>query len=552
MRKLFFLFSILFCLTFSMSAGAQPANARKALLTLKTFKADGSPVATSFCCLVKADGTALSAWSPFNGADSAVVVDPFGKSHRVGKIYGANELYNIAKFQIDDAAGVALMPLSKSAPSASSKLWVMSAKPLQVVLSRSEKFMTKYNYYVLGDKKELTADRDDYPDGSPVVNDKGELIGIYYYGSSVASATDYRYSDELTPGNFSLIDPTLRQTSIRKALPSDLKSAQLALMSMTTGRIADYEAAARDFVSMFPKENDGYFALADIYVSQGKPADADRIAREALTKVTDKAQAHYNYARLMWQTTALMPQSNGEWSFDKAMSEADAAYKIDPQPVYDEMKGKIDFSKGNYDEAYKRFINLTKTSLRNPDLFYEAAQCRQQLNATDDEILALLDSAVGVCDTPYTTIAAPYFYARGNQYGKMGRYRDAMIDLYRYEALSTSQLPASFYFDREQLEMKGKLFQNALADINIAVLLEPNNAGLITEKANVHLRVNQLDEAIRWSDVALTTDSTFAAAFLVKGIAQCQSGNKKDGLENLLKAKELGEPQADAFIKKYE
>ena len=304
-------------------------------------------------------------------------------------------------------------------------------------------------------------------------------------------------------------------------------------------------------MTMFPKETDGYYDLATLYWQQGKTAEADKLLRDAVDKATDKADAHYNYSRSVWQKLSLMPEPPfADWTYDKAMAEADAAYKVKALPVYDEMRGKIEYSKGNYEKAYEKFMSLTK-SMRNPDLFYEAAQCRQALKASDAEILELLDSAVGVCDTPYTTIAAPYFYARGTQLGKMGRYRDAMVDLYRYEALTTALPPASFYYDREQIEMKGKVYQAALNDIMRAVVLDQRNAQLWAEKANVHLRVGQYADAMASADVAIQLDSTYSVPYLIKGLAQCQSGKKDEGLTNLQKAKDLGDTQADAFIKKF-
>lgn len=531
---------------------AQPRTAVQGLLTIKTYKTGGEQIGTSYGYLIDRNGTVLSAWSPFNGSDSAVVVDANGRSHAVEKIYGANELYDFAKFCVADASSLKPIQLAKSFPSSSAKLWVMTKKPVEVVLSRSEKFLTKYNYYILGNKSELQNDNKAYPNGSPVVNEKGELVGIYNNGGSTLSATDYRYSDELNPSGLSMNSPTLRQTSIRKALPQDLKGAQLALMLASQGRVADYIATARDFISMFPSEADGYSSLAGALWRQGKTAEADKILQNGIAKSSDKATAHYNYAREIWQKTAMMPDPPySSWTFDKAMQEIDNAYKINPLPIYEEMRGKINYSKGNYEEAYNIFMKLTKSSIRNADLFYEAAQCRQQQKGSDNEILALLDSAVCACDTPYTTIAAPYFFARGEQYGKMGKYRDAMLDLYRYEMLTSSQPTAAFYYEREQYEIKGKIFQGALNDINRAVILDRNNAQLWAEKANVHLRVGQNDEAIKAADIAIQLDSEYASPYLVKGLAQCQSGNKAEGIQNLQKAKSLGDTQADEFIAKF-
>lgn len=549
-RKFYIIMALLLVSCFT--AGAQPKNATQGLLTLKTYKRGGEPVGTAYGVLIDRNGTVLSSWSPFNGADSAVVVDGAGRSHSVEKIYGANELYDFAKFSIAGASSLTPIALAKSLPAAPAKLWVITKKPLAVNLSRSEKFMTKYNYYVLGNKTELMNDKLAYPNGSPVVNEKGELVGVYNNGGSTLSATDYRYADELIPSGLSMNSPTLRQTTIRKALPNDLKGAQLALMLAADGPTADYIAAAKDFIGMFPSETDGYSALAGALWRQGKTAEADKVLQDCVAKAKDKATAHYNYAREMWQKTAMMPEPPyPAWTYDKAMQEVDAAYKINPLPIYDEMRGKIDYSKGNYDEAYKKFMSLTTSSIRNADLFYEAAQCRQQMKASDEEVLALLDSAVCACDTPYTTIAAPYFYARGEQYGKMGKYRDAMLDMYRYEMLSTTMPTAAFYYEREQLEIKGRIYQGALNDINRAVVLDRNNAQLWAEKANVHLKVGQYDEAIKAADIAIELDSSYASPYLVKGLAQCQDGNKTEGLQNLEKAKSLGDTQADGFITKF-
>lgn len=552
MRKIIVLLTIVLLMAGIAPAIAQPASARQALLTLKTFKHGGEPVGTSYGVLIDHEGTVLSGWTPFDGADSAVVVDAGGRTYPVDKIYGVSELYDIAKFAIAGASAMQPIALARQLPTGSVKLWIMTKKPVTVTPDHSEKFMSKYNYYVLGSEPALKDNKTDYPNGSPAVNDRGELIGLYNNGGDVLSITDYRYCDELKPTGFGINDPTLKQTTIRKALPADLKDAQLALMMASHQGRDNYLATARDYIKMFPKENDGYFDLATEYWNMGQTDEADKLLREAIDKTTDKATAHYNYARAIWQKTALLPEPPyAAWTYDKAMSEADEAYKIDPQPIYDELKGKINFSKGNYSEAYTKFMSLTKSSLRNPDLFFEAAQCQMHLNATDDQILALLDSAVGVCDTPYTTLAAPYFNARGEQLAKMGRYRDAMLDLYHYEMLTQTQPTADFYYRREQIEMKGKVYQAALNDIVRAVLLDRTNPELWTEKANVHLRVNQTDDAIQSADIAIKLSPEYSVPYLIKGIAQCQSGKKDEGMQNLQKAKSLGDTQADSFIEKF-
>lgn len=39
--------------------------------------------------------------------------------------------------------------------------------------------------------------------------------------------------------------------------------------------------------------------------------------------------------------------------------------------------------------------------------------------------------------------------------------------------------------------------------------------------------------------------------YLFLGLAQCMKGDKEQGVANLRKAKDLGDPQADSLIEKY-
>lgn len=65
------------------------------------------------------------------------------------------------------------------------------------------------------------------------------------------------------------------------------------------------------------------------------------------------------------------------------------------------------------------------------------------------------------------------------------------------------------------------------------------------------MRVNQIDEAIKALQQALTLDSQSAAAYRMLGYCQVQQNKKKEGLANLQKAKELGDTVAESLIQKY-
>ena len=71
------------------------------------------------------------------------------------------------------------------------------------------------------------------------------------------------------------------------------------------------------------------------------------------------------------------------------------------------------------------------------------------------------------------------------------------------------------------------------------------------EKASLLLRVNKIEDAIANAEQSIKVAPDYAEGYTLIGIGQIRLGKKKEGLENLKKAKELGSEQAQALIDKY-
>ena len=95
------------------------------------------------------------------------------------------------------------------------------------------------------------------------------------------------------------------------------------------------------------------------------------------------------------------------------------------------------------------------------------------------------------------------------------------------------------------------MYQQALDDITKAVEMEPNNSEYWLEKGSVHLRTNQVAEAIKSLQQAIALDANNAAAYRMLGYSQIQQKQKKEGLANLKKAQELGDTVAGNLIERY-
>ena len=464
---------------------AQPSavkNVAKSVFTLTTFKADGSILASSHGVFIDNNGTAMSDWASFDGAATAVVVDANGKRMEVESIDGASEIYDVVKFRVNGKTTGATVATTASAVGSPLYLVSYSVKKPEIresTISKVENFMEKYAYYIFDmEIPENTL-------SCAVVNASGQLLGILQSSkySTDLHCTSANYVADMQSESLTGSDPIFRRTNIPITLPDNKDQAVIALMlAGQTGDSLKYVKTIDHFIGKFPDLLDGYSARAHVKRNQGDFAAATSDMETAIKKVTEKDEAHFAYAQLIYQKEiyqANMPYA--EWSIDKALDETRQAYAINPQPIYRHLEAQILFTKKEYQQAHDLFIDLTHSEIRNPELFYEAAQCKTMMEAPVEERIVLLDSALNLFAKPYTTEAAPYFIARAGLLEQKGEYRRAVADYNQYDTLTYGRSNAEFYFQREQCEVNAKMFKQALDDIDHCIYLSPQDVGFHVE-----------------------------------------------------------------------
>jgi Tfp pilus assembly protein PilF len=498
-------------------------------------------------------GEALSSFEPFRGASSAVVIDAAGKEYPVELIFGANGTYDVAKFKVTIKKSQPVV-LSSTSAAEGDAVWLLpylaTKEALRGTVNKAETFSEKYTYYTV---------RMQMPEngvGMPLFNDEGLLIGLMQQPAaqddSLSYAVSALFADSLKTSGLSINDPTLRSTLIKKALPDDVKQAQLSLFMAPSS--LDSVACAElveDFIRKFPDEQDGYITRAQLAAEAAHFSDADADMQQAL-KVADKQdEAHYSYSRLIYQVLMQNKENPYEpWSLDKAMTEAEAAFAVNPLPLYRQQQAYVCYGQKKYAEASSIYETLYNSDLRSPDLFLEAATCKL-VQADTLAYLALLDSAVSLFSQPYLKEAAPYILTRAQAKMEVGKYRDAVNDLNDYEKLMITQVNDQFYYLRFQAEQGGRIFQLALNDIAKAIELNPNQELYYAEKASLEVRVGLYDEAIETARKCIAIVPEYSDGHLFLGLALCLKGDKVEGVKSLQRAKELGDPQADELIEKY-
>lgn len=536
-------------------AMAQPSwvkKATKSVFTLKTFAEDGSLIGSSNGFFTSDKGDAVSNYTPFKGASRAVVIDASGKELPVVSIVGVNDMYDVVKFRVNGKTQP--LAISSATTPVSSQVWLLPYHEVKNVpagtIRKAETFQGEYEYYTVA----LTMPANTV--STPLINQAGEVVGLMQQPATDKDTLSYavsaRFADSLRISGFGMNEAALLQTKIKKELPDDQKEAVLALyMASSRQDSASYVNMVEDFIRKFPKASDGYMYRAQIEASSNNFAAAEKDMETAISNSTQKDDTHYNYARMIYNKIifqADVPYDN--WTLDKALEEIRLANTLNPQPTYRQMEANILFGQKKYSEAYDIYSQLSNTNLKGAEVYFSAARCKEMLKDST-AMLALLDSAMNCFTKPYLKEAAPYLWARAQARLQAKKYRDAIADMNDYEELMVANINDNFYYLRHQAEVDGRLYQQALNDITRAIVMNPKETFYYAEKASLEIRVGLYDNAIATAKESIAIDANDSDGYLFLGVAQCLKGNKKEGIPNLQKAKDMGNLQAEALIQKY-
>ena len=537
-------------------------KARKAVFSVVTYDKNNQILNTGNGFYIDENGTGVSDYTLFKGAERAVVVTAEGKELQVEYILGANDMYDVVKFKTaSDKKIEALQPTSR--PGAVNETVYLLPYSTQKAATGTHGTIAKIDtisnnsfYYTLNMK---TGDK---TVSCPVMNAEGEVIGLVQKNSDKESTSSYAigigYAKSLSISALSVNDFALNAIGIRKGLPED-ESQALVYVYMASSNLTrdEYLNLLNEFIQQYPKNSEGYSRRATCYIGYGDDTHYALAEKDldAMVEVADnKGDAYYNRSKLLYNYVLGLQgaKPHGDWTLELALKEINTALENDKQGLYYQLQGDIYFAMQKYPEAFASYEEVNRSPLASAATFYAAAKTKELIEgASKKEAIALMDSAVAKYNPPYGKEAAPYLYERGRMKAEDNQFREAVVDYNLFQEAMMGQVSAEFYFIREQAEMQCRMYQQAINDINQAIEMEPKNAEYWVEKGGIHLRVNQLNEAIEALNKAIELDAQNSAAYRMLGYCQLQQNKKKEGLANLEKAVKLGDTVAKSLLEKY-
>ena len=537
-------------------------KARQAVFSIVTYGADGKMLGAGNGFFVSEDGVALSDYALFKSASRAEIINAEGKRFQVLEIMGANEMYDVLKFKVEmNGQKAPALTLAANTPANGSRVYLLpystqkNTALTQGTVRESYRVVGSYQYYT------IDLPLQDKMVSCPLMDANGHVFALAQQTSddtdkNTCYAMDVRYAMAQEINALSLNDGSLSSINIKKALPNSEEQALVTLFIASTANKEAYAMLLNDFITKFPNNADGYVRRAtyelSMSIDDATLAKVEADLDKAMEVSSDKAETLYECANLIYNYQLTNPkQTYKDWTYEKALNNVREALTINGLPAYSQLEADILFAMQNYAEAYNAIEKVNASALASGATWYNAAHCKELMNAPADEVIALMDKCISTFTPPYTETAAPYLLERARVYTNAGKYRPALMDYDEYLKAVNGKVNDQFYYLRGQCAMQAKAFQRALDDYAEAIELNPDDLTYRSELAVVNMRVGRNDEALKVLDEAIAKDANYAELYRLKGLALLQLKKNKDARTAFNKAKELGDPQVDALIEKY-
>lgn len=544
------------------------ASPLAAILSVNTYDKDNNLLHSGTAFYIGVNGEAVADYSVFKGAYRAMVIDNGGKQYDVDCILGADDTYSLVRFRVNTKSN-ATLKLAASQPLKGDGVYAIrytnakKAPQQTVAIDNIELFKDRFAYYT------LSADLGSDYIGAPLFNSKGEVVAIVSHSDKEKGyALDINYSKELKIAAIASKASSIALSGINipKGLPDNAEEALVYVYfkSRSVGN-EEYLDVLNRFITDYPKNAEGYYRRSIPLTDMQRFDDADADLQQYQKLAADKLTAYYNSAQHIYNKLTFMPvPAYDKWDYalahqlcSQATEANDKTYANDSAQhatnnnMVQLLQAQIFSAEQKYDDALAIYDRICTEGNRSPAILYAVSLARESRGDSIADVIEPLDSALALFGTPLPSEAANYVLRRGQMYAQAKRFRESYQDYLQYGFLMNSQVSAVYYYDRSQVALNGRLYQQALDDISSAVNLAPQEPLYLIEKAGICLRVSEFDECIKTCNQALAIEPDNTDALRILGYAQLQKGDKSAALTNLNRASELGDKMAGELIDKY-
>ena len=514
-------------------------NIKPAVVLIQTFDANNSPLGTGSGFFIDNKGSVITNHHVIEGAYSATVKTSAGKEYKVTGIIAKDTEVDIVKLAVNIAdANIAFLKLSKQVPSEGEDI-VVVGNPLGFEFSASTGIVSAVrNIPAFGNIIQITAPISPGSSGSPIVNSKGEVIGI----ATLIATKGQNLNFAIPSGKIIALKETSKVTLSESyaSLTADPNDAQGLFHK---GLAAAFQGNSSAAITYFQKakkvcpQNDWvlWFYLGLYFDKLGCYEDAIEADKQAIKINHDLDMAHNNLGVVYCKLGR----------YEEAIEAYKQAIRIRPDyaDAHDNL-AVVYYNLGNsYGESglNEDAIKATKQAIRIKPDFAEAhcnlgtAYCelgrvqeaieayKQAIRIKPDfvaEVHNMLGNAYSRFGRYQEAIAAykqaikikPDYadahYNLGLKYAKLGRYKEA-IDAYK-QTIKVRPNDTEAHYNLGSTYAKLGRYQEAIDAYKQTIKVRPDVADAHRDLGRVYLSIGDKNSALEEYKILKTLDANIA------------------------------------------
>jgi tetratricopeptide (TPR) repeat protein len=498
---------VLFCITVSYSLLAQenlPAIIKKiqpSVVTILTYDEKGKGLMQGSGFFIRKDGDIITNRHVLQGASSADVKTAQGKVYPITRVVAEDKEGDLILVSVDIPPD-AVYPLSVSAsiPEVGERVIVIGS-PLGFEKTVSDGIVSAVREIPqFGKIIQITAPISPGSSGSPVVNMKGEVIGVATLqtveGQNLNFAVPSEWITRLKAGKEQrLAEWEKGGTKEWRASAEGLYSTGLSFLW-----VEDYKKALPYFeeaIKKNPRYAEAYFQIGYCNYQRGRYTEAVEAFKQAIRIKPDDAKAHYNLGRAYSELGR----------YNEAIEAYKAAIRIKPDDAEAHYNlGVVYYKPGRYTEAIEAF----KQAIRiKPDY-------------------------------------AKAHYNLGVAYGKLGRYNEAIEAYKQAIRIKPDFADAHCYLGAAYFRL-GR-YPEAVEANKQAIRIKPDFADAHYNLGVVYYKLGRYPEAVEANKQAIRIKPDFSDAHYNLGRAYLLVGDKGSALNEYKILKTLNDDLADELF----
>ncbi len=518
------------------SIPAVVAKAKPAVVMIVTKDASDELLKQGTGFFISADGQLVTSRHVIIGAHSAEVKTADGKTYAVTEVLAEDEEADIIKLMIEDGGrssnGFPFLTLAPRLPVEGEQVVVIGS-PLALEGTVSDGLVSAVREIpAIGHIIQITAPISPGSSGSPVLNLRGEVVGIASFlieeGQSLNFAIPAEKIRALVPGaprslnewrfgtrdvlasveglsqglsRLSEEDYAGALSFFLKALEADPRNPFVWLLAgYCYGELGHYQEAMEEFkqaIRIKPDYAEAHYNLGVTYGELGRHQEAIEAFKQAIRIKPDDAEAHYN-----------LGVTYGELGhYQEAMEAYKQAIRIKP-----------DYADAHYN------LGVTYGELGRHSEAMEAYKQAIRIKPDDAEA----HNNLGVA------------------YGRLGRHQEA-IEAFK-QAIKITPDYANAHNNLGIVYGELGRQHEAIGAFKQAIRIKPDNAEAHRNLGVAYTKLGSYDEAIEAYKQAIRIKPDFAEAHLSLGAAYLMVGNRGAALDEYAILKELNEELASILF----